>query len=185
LTIGDDNVIREYVSIHRWTADAREQIRQLREQVDSRMRERVTPAISDAGGRAQPEEVHRWLGLLRSVSAYEAYIRLTPGGVQPAAVAAFLLLIHSFPRSVAFGCRRVHEEIDAIDRDLGIQGWDGPARIAGALASRLRYARIAESGTDALLRFLLWIEQQCNAIGDGVRRIYFEGSAADPAGATG
>ena len=33
--------------------DAREQIRQLRDQVDSLMRERVTPMISDAAGRAQ------------------------------------------------------------------------------------------------------------------------------------
>jgi ElaB/YqjD/DUF883 family membrane-anchored ribosome-binding protein len=35
------------------TTDAREQIRQLRDQVDSLMRERVTPMISDAAGRAQ------------------------------------------------------------------------------------------------------------------------------------
>jgi ElaB/YqjD/DUF883 family membrane-anchored ribosome-binding protein len=33
--------------------DARDQIRQLRDQVDSLMRERVTPMISDAAGRAQ------------------------------------------------------------------------------------------------------------------------------------
>ncbi|CAH2604253.1 protein of unknown function [Rhodovastum atsumiense] len=33
--------------------DAREQIRQLRSQVDQLMRERVNPAISDAAGRAQ------------------------------------------------------------------------------------------------------------------------------------
>ena len=34
-------------------ADAREQIRQLRDQVDSLMRERVSPALSGAAGRAQ------------------------------------------------------------------------------------------------------------------------------------
>jgi len=34
-------------------ADAREQIRQLREQVDSLMRERVSPAVSEAASRAQ------------------------------------------------------------------------------------------------------------------------------------
>ena len=33
--------------------DAREQIRQLRDQVDQLMRERVAPVISDAAGRAQ------------------------------------------------------------------------------------------------------------------------------------
>lgn len=34
-------------------ADAREQIRQLRDQVDSLMRERVSPAVSGAAERAQ------------------------------------------------------------------------------------------------------------------------------------
>lgn len=34
-------------------ADAREQIRQLREQVDTLMRERVSPAVSGAAARAQ------------------------------------------------------------------------------------------------------------------------------------
>jgi ElaB/YqjD/DUF883 family membrane-anchored ribosome-binding protein len=34
-------------------SDARDEIRKLRDQVDSLMRERVTPIISDAAGRAQ------------------------------------------------------------------------------------------------------------------------------------
>jgi len=34
-------------------SDARDEIRKLREQVDGLMRERVTPIISDAAGRAQ------------------------------------------------------------------------------------------------------------------------------------
>jgi uncharacterized alpha-E superfamily protein len=139
--------------------------------------------LLDAAERVQPEEVHRWLGLLRSVSAYEAYMRLVPGGVQPAAVAGFLLLSRSFPRSVAFGCHRVHEEIEQIDSELGVQHRDGPARAAGALASRLRYARVEESGLDELPRVLLWVEQQCNAIGDGVRRVYFEGVVPEAASA--
>ena len=40
------------------SGDAREQIRQLRDQVDSLMRERVTPIISDAAGRAQDAAQH-------------------------------------------------------------------------------------------------------------------------------
>jgi ElaB/YqjD/DUF883 family membrane-anchored ribosome-binding protein len=39
--------------IGRASADAQEQIRELREQVEKLMRERVTPAISNAAGRAQ------------------------------------------------------------------------------------------------------------------------------------
>lgn len=40
------------------SGDTREQIRQLRDQVDGLMRERVTPMISDAAGRAQDAARH-------------------------------------------------------------------------------------------------------------------------------
>ncbi len=39
-------------------SDAREEIRKLRDQVDSLMRERVTPMLSDAAGRAQVAARH-------------------------------------------------------------------------------------------------------------------------------
>jgi uncharacterized alpha-E superfamily protein len=131
------------------------------------------------------EEVHRWLGLLRSISAYEAYVRLTHGGVNPAGVAAFLLLSQIFPRSVAFGCRRVHEEIDAIDRELGLLTVDGPSLRAGALATGLRYTRIQELAGGAMLPLLRRIEQECDVIGDELRRLYFESSWNEPSRAAG
>lgn len=40
-------------TIHETASSAQEQIKQLRDQVDSLMRERVTPIIADAAGRAQ------------------------------------------------------------------------------------------------------------------------------------
>ena len=136
-------------------------------------------------GRARPEEVHRWLGLLRSVSAYEAYMRLRPGGVQPATVAEFLLLSQSFPRSVAFGAQRVHEHLEAIDRELGVRRRGGPSATAGALASRLRYATLDELGPAGLLPFLDQVTQQCHAIGQSIHQVYFESAVAGPGAAAG
>jgi len=122
------------------------------------------------------EEVHRWLGLLRSISAYEAYVRLTPAGLNPTDVAAFLLLSQVFPRSLAFGARRVHEEIEAINLELGLAGAGGPANRAGGLASRLRYTRMEEIAGAAMLPFLGWVESACDEIGDGLGRLYFDRS---------
>ena len=130
--------------------------------------------------RPRPEDVQRWLALLRSVSAYEAYTRLMPGGVQPAAVAAFLLLNQVFPRSIAFGCRRVHQEVEAIDRELGIQRPEGPALRAGGVASRLRYTQPDEISGPSMLSFLAWIGQQCDGIADDLRRVYFQSFWAEP-----
>lgn len=130
--------------------------------------------LEQAGATVRPEEVHRWFSLLRSVSAYEAYLRLRPGGVQPAGVAEFLLLNREFPRSVAFGVQRVFEEIEAIDRILGVHRRQGPANAAGALAARLRYASFEELAAGALLPFLNGVLQQLDQIGSRVRRVYFE-----------
>ena len=141
------------------------------------------PELQAPAERTRPEEVHPWLSLLRSVSAYEAYMRVRPGGVQPAAVAEFLLLSQVFPRSVAFGIRRVHEEVEAIDYELGIRRQQGPAVTAGALASRLRYTTFDELGSGGLPPFLNWVTGQCHAIGESVRQVYFENVVSEPAGA--
>ncbi len=130
--------------------------------------------LEQAGMLVRPEEAHRWFSLLRSVSAYEAYLRLRPGGVQPVGVAEFLLLSRDFPRSVAFGVQRVFGEIEAIDRILGINRRQGPGNTAGALAARLRYTSFDDLAGGALLPFLTAVLQQLDQIGNGVRRVYFE-----------
>jgi ElaB/YqjD/DUF883 family membrane-anchored ribosome-binding protein len=45
-------------TIHDAASSAQEQIRQLRDQVDSLMRERVSPMVADAAGRAQDAARH-------------------------------------------------------------------------------------------------------------------------------
>jgi uncharacterized alpha-E superfamily protein len=128
---------------------------------------------------SRAEDVHHWLNILRSVSAYEALMRLRPGGVQPAAVAQFLLLDRRFPRSVAFGVERVHEQLEAIDRELGLQREEGPAQVAGALAAQLRYMRFGEYGGNRLVVFLTTLVDQIDEIGDVIRRSYFEQSSLE------
>lgn len=58
--------------------DAREQIRQLRDQVDQLMRERVTPVLADAAGRAQ--DIARQAGEVASdqAEAVSARVRENP-----------------------------------------------------------------------------------------------------------
>ena len=132
------------------------------------------PELMNAREVERPEAIHRWLSLLRSVSAYEAYMRMRPGGVQPRAVTEYLLLSQSFPRSVAMGVRRAHEELDAIDAELGIRRRDGPTLLAGALATRLRYPVPGEVESARLGEVLFLIQGQIDAISDAVRQTYFE-----------
>jgi len=134
-------------------------------------------------GRPGPEEVHRWLALLRSVSAYEAYVRLVPGGVQPGPVAEFLLYSGSFPRSVSFGINQVRAELAAIDQGLQTPRSDGPAAVADALGAKLASTSLADFGAVGLHSLLRLVEQHCNLIGEGIRQAYFENVTAALAGA--
>lgn len=58
----------------------------------------LLPSVADVGS---PVDVSQWNALLRSASAYHAFRRVHPSGLDPAAVASFLLFNHEFPRSVA------------------------------------------------------------------------------------
>lgn len=56
--------------------------------------------LPDPDDIGSPVDVSQWNALLRSASGYHAFRRVEPSGMSPAAVAGFLLLNLSFPRSV-------------------------------------------------------------------------------------
>ena len=72
--------------------DARDQIRQMRDQVESLMRERVTPIISDAAGRAS-DAAHRARDMAEDQKeAFSGRVRDMPiTSVLIAAAAGYLL----------------------------------------------------------------------------------------------
>ena len=73
-------------------ADAREQIRQLRDQVDQLMRERVTPLIGDAAGRAQDAARQAQEIVSDQAEAVSSRVREAPlTSIIIAAAAGFLL----------------------------------------------------------------------------------------------
>lgn len=74
------------------SADASDEIRQLRSQVDQLMRERVGPAVSDAAGRAQDYARHAQDTAREQAEALSSHVREMPlVSVLIAAVAGYLL----------------------------------------------------------------------------------------------
>jgi ElaB/YqjD/DUF883 family membrane-anchored ribosome-binding protein len=74
------------------SADANDQIRQLRGQVDQLMRERVTPAVSEAAGRAQDYARQASDFTQQQAEAFSAQVREMPiAAVLVAAAAGYLL----------------------------------------------------------------------------------------------
>lgn len=74
------------------SSDANEQIRELRDQVDHLMRQRITPAVSDAAGRAQDYARQASDFSREQAQAFSSQVREMPiASVLVAAAAGYLL----------------------------------------------------------------------------------------------
>ena len=68
-----------------------------------------------AGGDGQ-SGFHAWVSVLKSVSAYEAYLKAHDASLDPTDVLQFLLLDQEFPRSVLYCLQQVERLIDQLRR---------------------------------------------------------------------
>lgn len=104
-----------------------------------------------------------WVGLLKSCTAFEAYVKFYSANVRPEGVAAFLLLNADFPRSLRFVASDIRAGLQAIGRAAGGRG-GRPERLAGRLQAALDYSQIEEIMGDDLHLFLDFIRHQCDQI---------------------
>lgn len=94
-------------------------------------------------------ELVEWVGVLKSVSAFEAYCRCYTADVRATRVAEFLILDAEFPRSIRFCTRRVEGALKAIARHTARA--NGRAeRLAGRLRASLDFAQVDELMTSGL-----------------------------------
>jgi uncharacterized alpha-E superfamily protein len=121
-----------------------------------------------------PMQLIRWTGLLRSCSAYGAYLRVERDRVEPVGVIRFLVLNPDFPRAVRFCVARCRESLQEIagggdDDEYGSEA----ERLLGRLDSELRYIDVGEIFERGLLPFLDSIQTTCLRVGDEIQRAYF------------
>ena len=90
---------------------------------------------------AEALENHRWMAVLKTASAYEAYRKRHHTRLEPRRIAEFLLLEEKFPRSVLYSATRLRSSLRAIgDANKGVKS--GALRRVGWLAARLEYASV-------------------------------------------
>ena len=117
----------------------------------------------------------RWASLLRSCSAYAAYLRTESDRIDPEGVVRFLVLNPDFPRSIRYcvaRCRDSLQEISGGDDDDYGDACQAE-RLLGRLDSDLRYIGVEEIFERGLLSFLGEIEQTCSRVGREVQQSYF------------
>ena len=127
---------------------------------------------SSIGGEPGLELV-QWTSLLRSCSAYGAYLRSERDRVEPVGVIRFLVLDPDFPRAIRFcvaNCRSSLREIVGGDEDeVDIEA----ERLLGRMESDLRYIDVAEIFARGLLPFLNGIQVISRRVGEEIRRTFF------------
>ena len=131
----------------------------------------ILPSGERVGGNV---DITQWNAVLRSCSAFEAYLKIYAGQVTAWQVAEFLILHPSFPRSIRF-C------VDQLDRTLHrISGQEERSfsndaeRLSGLLRSEVAYATTAGIFKNGLHQFLDDVQGQLNEVSESLVKTYCE-----------
>jgi uncharacterized alpha-E superfamily protein len=128
---------------------------------------------SDVDGREIGLEVVRWAGLLRSCSAYGAYLRSERDRVEALGVIRFLVLDPDFPRAIRFCVARCRESLREIVGGDDDEVASEAERLLGRLESELRYIDVNEIFERGLLPFLDSIQTICRRVAQEIQRTFF------------
>lgn len=136
------------------------------ERADMTARLLATRSLTEASGPS-------WTTILRSVGAYEAYLRTYRGVPSAQNAAEFLLLDRLFPRSILFSVRRAEEmlkEIEPRTDRVGVS--DQALRRLGQIRSELEYRPIADI-LDDLPRHMDQVQATTTSASEAIRQRYF------------
>jgi uncharacterized alpha-E superfamily protein len=108
--------------------------------------------------------------VLKSVSAYEAYLKAHDASLDPTSVLEFLLLNQEFPRSVLYCLKNVETLLDRL-ADPGHQ--TSVVRAIGRVRSRAEFCDIAVVVQGRLDQFLEDLQKEIYEVSNEVEDHYF------------
>lgn len=136
------------------------------ERADMVARLLATRALTEASGPS-------WTTILRSVGAYEAYLRTYRGVPSSTNAAEFLLLDRLFPRSILFSVRGAEQCLEDIEPRRERVGYVGAAeRMLGQIRAELEFRPIQEI-IDELPMVMDKVQTTTTAVSNAVRERYF------------
>lgn len=119
-----------------------------------------------------------WTTILRSVGAYEAYLRIYRGVPSARNAAEFLLLDRLFPRSILFSVARAELCLRELDPGAGRIGvGDESLMQLGRIRSQLEYRPVADIIED-LPHQMDEVQLATSTVSEAIRRRYFPTDAA-------
>jgi len=141
------------------------------ERADMTARLLATRSLTEASGPS-------WTTILRSVGAYEAYLRTYRGTPIARNAAEFLLLDRLFPRSILFSVTRAERclrELEPRTDRVGVS--DQAQRLLGQIRSELEYRPISDI-LDDLPHHMDEVQAATSAASEAIRQRYFPTNAA-------
>ncbi len=122
-----------------------------------------------AAGR-RPMGFHAWLSVLKSVSAFEAYLKEHDAALDPVRVLEFLLLSPTFPRSVLYCLRTAERQLEWLVGDRPEQ----LLRVMGRVRARAEYCDVQDMLASGLDQFLEHLQEDIYAVADAVDLHFFK-----------
>ena len=117
----------------------------------------LLPSARDVGG---PQDVNQWHALLRAAAGYHAFRRVYPSGMTPAAVAGFMLLNHSFPRSIVQSVHQIEAHLTQLGSGYGLRGANAVLEQLDELRAAVMDQTIEQILVGGLHEFLDWVQLQ-------------------------
>jgi uncharacterized alpha-E superfamily protein len=117
----------------------------------------LLPSVRDVGGA---QDVNQWHALLRAAAGYHAFRRVYPSGMTPAAVAGFLLLNHSFPRSITQSVHQIEMYLTQLGSGYGLRGANQVLEQIEDLRAAIMNQSMEQILARGLHEFLDWVQLQ-------------------------
>jgi uncharacterized alpha-E superfamily protein len=117
-------------------------------------------------------DMHGWIAVLKSVSAFEMYRKTYRDGIKPTHVVDFLVMHPQFPASVRHCIARVEGCLKRISGNQREEPMTEPERLVGRLRADLTYTQPEEIIRNGLHAYLERVQDQCAAIGAAITRTY-------------
>ncbi len=123
----------------------------------------------DLGKEGDP---HAWIAVLKSVGAYQAYLRTYREGVNANQVAEYLVKNPAFPASILYSVSGIQISLRRISGNGGTIPANAAERAAGRLHSDLIYLTEDKIADQGLHDFLDDVQARCAEVGDAVWETY-------------
>jgi uncharacterized alpha-E superfamily protein len=113
---------------------------------------------------------HAWVSVLKSVSAYEAYLKAHDASLDPTDVLRFLLLDQEFPRSVLYCLQQVER---LINRLAATGNQTGMERAIGRVRAHVEFTDVAAVLDARLDEYLENLQTQLYDVSEEVEAHFF------------